>query len=213
MHGEFDDEPELERSRRDTELTLNFTTLVGIFFAMVLLCGLFFGLGFAAGRYGPNDSATAGQQGKAAGQPTALEAGSRPKPSAAPQNPSEPQRTSAVVSLTPSAGSDANPENAYPNAGQPSVKPALPPQANPPQSAPSGGPALPCMVQIAAVSHQEDADVLVSALPKRGYAVTVRRQPADSYLHVQIGPFPNRNDAEAMRQKLLNDGYNAIVQQ
>jgi cell division septation protein DedD len=216
MHGEFDEEPELERSRRDTELTLNFTTLVGIFFAMVLLCGLFFGLGFAAGRYGPNDSAAAGQQVKAGGQPSAVEAGSRPKPSAAPQNPSEPQRAATVVSLPQSAGSNANPESAYPNASQPAVRPALPSGANPPQSAPSGGPAVSpavaSMVQIAAVSHQEDADVLVSALRKRGYGVTVRRQPADNLLHVQIGPFPNRNDAEVMRQKLLNDGYNAIVQ-
>ena len=68
------------------------------------------------------------------------------------------------------------------------------------------------MVQIAAVSHPEDADVLVGALRKRGYAVTARRDPTDGLLHVQIGPFANRNDAYAMRQKLLNDGYNAIVQ-
>ena len=69
MHGEFDEEPELVRSRRDTELTLNFTTLLGIFFGMVLLCGLFFGLGFAAGRYGPNDSSTGGPASQG-GQPT-----------------------------------------------------------------------------------------------------------------------------------------------
>jgi cell division septation protein DedD len=68
------------------------------------------------------------------------------------------------------------------------------------------------MVQIATVSHQEDADVLVGALRKRGYAVTVSLDAADSQLHVRIGPFSNRNDANAMRQKLLNDGYNAIVQ-
>ena len=52
----------------------------------------------------------------------------------------------------------------------------------------------------------------LDALRKRGYAVTARRDPADGLLHVQIGPFANRNDANAMRQKLLNDGYNAIVQ-
>ena len=97
------------------------------------------------------------------------------------------------------------------------VRPVLPPQANALQPAASiagagGSQGVPSMVQIAAVSHQEDADVLVSALRKRGYAVNVRRQPADTLLHVQIGPFPNRNDAEVMRQKLLNDGYNAIVQ-
>jgi cell division septation protein DedD len=68
------------------------------------------------------------------------------------------------------------------------------------------------MVQIAAVSHAEDAEVLVGALRKHGYVVGARRDPADGLLHVQIGPFANRSDAMAMRQKLLNDGYNAIVQ-
>jgi cell division septation protein DedD len=69
------------------------------------------------------------------------------------------------------------------------------------------------MVQIAAVTHPEDAEVLVGALRKRGYAVSARRDPADGLLHVQVGPFSSRTDAYAMRQKLLNDGYNAIVQQ
>ena len=68
------------------------------------------------------------------------------------------------------------------------------------------------MVQIAAVSHPEDADVLVSALRKHGYAVSVHRDPIDALIHVHVGPFASHNDAAAMRQKLLNDGYNAIVQ-
>jgi cell division septation protein DedD len=69
------------------------------------------------------------------------------------------------------------------------------------------------MVQIAAVTHQEDADVLVSALRKRGYVVTARRDPADALIHVRLGPFNSRDEANRWRQKLLNDGYNAIVQQ
>jgi len=67
------------------------------------------------------------------------------------------------------------------------------------------------MVQIAAVSNQADADVLLSALRKRGYSVTVRHEPGDSLMHVQVGPFANPADARAMRQKLLSDGYNAIL--
>jgi cell division septation protein DedD len=67
------------------------------------------------------------------------------------------------------------------------------------------------MVQIAAVSHPEDANVLMGALRKRGYAVVSRRDPADNLIHVQVGPFANRNDAVAMSRKLLGDGYNAQV--
>ena len=67
------------------------------------------------------------------------------------------------------------------------------------------------MVQIAAISKQEDADVLVAALRKRGYSAVVRNDPKDNLLHVQIGPFATRDEARAMRAKLLADGYNAIL--
>ena len=69
------------------------------------------------------------------------------------------------------------------------------------------------MVQIAAVSRQEDADVLVTALRQRGYTVVVHNEPQDKLLHVQVGPFNDRAQATAMRQKLLADGYNAIIKQ
>jgi DedD protein len=69
------------------------------------------------------------------------------------------------------------------------------------------------MVQIAAVARQEDADVLVAALRQRGYGVVVRNEPQDKLLHVQVGPFADRTQAVAMKQKLLSDGYNAIIKQ
>ena len=66
-------------------------------------------------------------------------------------------------------------------------------------------------VQVAAVSHQEDADVLSSALRRRGYAVLSRTDAADHLIHVQIGPFSNRKEAEATRLRLQGDGYNAFL--
>ena len=68
------------------------------------------------------------------------------------------------------------------------------------------------MVQVAAVSHQDDADVLVGALRKRGYAVTAQRVPSDGLIHVRIGPFTTHDEASRMCARLLNDGYNALVQ-
>jgi cell division protein FtsN len=67
------------------------------------------------------------------------------------------------------------------------------------------------MVQIAAVRLQTDATVLVGALERRGYHVVVRNQSSDSLLHVQVGPFASRLDANNMRARLLADGYNAVV--
>ena len=68
------------------------------------------------------------------------------------------------------------------------------------------------MVQVAAVSHDEDADVLVGALRKRGYNVSSQREPSDSMIHVRVGPFATRDEATKMARKLLDDGYNAVVQ-
>lgn len=67
------------------------------------------------------------------------------------------------------------------------------------------------MVQIAAISNPADANVLVGALQKRGYAVTARHLPGDSLIHVQAGPFATRAEANATKQKLLSDGYNAFL--
>jgi cell division septation protein DedD len=69
------------------------------------------------------------------------------------------------------------------------------------------------MVQIAAVARPEDANVLVSALRQRGYGAVVRNDPQDKLLHVQVGPFSDRTQATAIKQKLLSDGYNAIIKQ
>jgi cell division septation protein DedD len=107
------------------------------------------------------------------------------------------------------------------SAASPQVKPAFgsapaPIQTGQPATAavaPAMGSAASLMVQIAAVSQPEDSDVLVSALRKRGYAVFARREPLDGLIHVKIGPFKSADEADKWRQKLLNDGYNAIIQQ
>jgi len=66
-------------------------------------------------------------------------------------------------------------------------------------------------LQVAAVSKQEDADALVSALRKKSYPVFVASNNSDKLFHVQIGPFSDIKDAEAMKTKLTGDGYNPIV--
>jgi cell division septation protein DedD len=223
MRGVFDDEePEPEQSRRDTELTLSSMTLLGIFFGLVLLCGLCFGLGYTLGRHGSRQPLTAGQS--SSGAQTTLQANiSRPKPPATAPTGAAPGQQSVVVNLpqsaAPGAGLAATAQSSEPV--QPQVRPALPAVASTVQSeqpavassvAQAFPPTGPLMVQIAAVSHQEDADVLVSALRTRGYAVVARHEAADGLIHVRIGPFSSRDVANRWRLKLLGDGYNAIVQ-
>lgn len=237
MRGVFEDgeaeELELPQRTRDAEFTLGSGTLLLIFFGLVLVCGICFGLGYAVGHHGAQPPSVAGQL-PAIGAPTPVQAsGSVPKPSATSQ-PAASQSVPSTPSDNPQPGAASQPQSSAPTptpalppqapapAGStptPSqVRPALPSPANSPQTAsashamPAVPPANPLMVQIAAVSHQEDADVLVGALRKRGYAVSARRDPADSLIHVRIGPFNNHDEAERWRLKLLNDGYNAMIQ-
>jgi cell division septation protein DedD len=230
MRGVFDDR-ELEEAapRHDTELTLSSVTLLLIFFALVLLCGLCFGLGYSMGNHGSRDSSVAQAPAASARISTPAD-GARPKPSA---NASA-QTVAAVQSSTgaasvpaPVVAASGTASNASGQSGQSNqaaqwvaVKPALGAGANPVQPGlpaasavtPALVPAGSLMVQIAAVSQPEDADVLMSALRRKGYAVVTRRDPLDGLIHVRIGPFKTLDDAEKWRQKLLNDGYNAIVQ-
>ena len=67
-------------------------------------------------------------------------------------------------------------------------------------------------VQVAAVSKPEDADALVDALKKKQYpAFVVNNSTSDKLYRVQTGPFGDIKEAEAMRARLINDGYNPIL--
>jgi len=225
------------QAQPDRELTLSSTTLLAIFFGLVLICGLFFGLGYSLGRRATSEStADAGLSPAASATPTSVSSDYHQKPSAAEQTaaPVVPAQDASEMppdsqSITPSdtASSPAQPAAAPVNSAPPSAAPASA-QAKPvalqtavPAGANTGPNAVPAavqaapgsgvMVQIAAVSNPADADVLIGALQKRGYTVAARRQPGDALIHVQVGPFSSRADAVAMRQKLLGDGYNAIL--
>jgi cell division septation protein DedD len=230
MRGVFDDdEVEEAKPRRDTELTLGVGSLVLLFMGLVLVCGLCFGLGYSVGRHhGAAPDAAAGLLPAAGAQSPVQANGSLAKPSATAQAVVAPPVGSAAPQSDAAQPGGAGPPQSTPPlqtsgqaeaaSAQTLVRPALPIQANQVQvaSASSAAPALPIaaqlMVQIAAVSHQEDADVLVAALRKHGYAVSARREPADNLIHVRIGPFNNRDEANRWRIKLLDDGYNAMIQ-
>jgi DedD protein len=235
MRGVFDEEDlEPARPRRDTELTLGSGTLLAIFFGLVLLCGLCFGLGYALGHRSTQNAANVTP---GADTPQPVADGSVAKPSAGAQSPAAPVATapSAIDVGRPSALPAGSVPGATPqtipagqsaaqpagNGGQAQVRPALNSgNAISPAAMQSNNTVRPALeptgsflVQIAAVSNQEDADVLSNALRKRGYAVIAKREPADNLIHVRIGPFSTAAEANGWKNRLLNDGYNAIVQQ
>lgn len=67
------------------------------------------------------------------------------------------------------------------------------------------------VVEVMALSHDSDADAMLEALRRQGYQPTVNRAQQDSLLHIDVGPFPTRSDAEIVRQRLLRDGYDASI--
>jgi DedD protein len=225
MRGVFD-ERELERAeaQSETELTLGSTTLLLIAFGLALLCGLCFGLGYRAGHRGAQPSVASLPSPDVSA--TLDASNGRPKPSAdaepAPaitSTDAEPDDQRPSPSPVP-APSEQNPDSSPSATESTEVKPALHAViTNSPTGLPAASAvarALPSegsiMVQIAAVSQPEDAEVLMSALRKHGYAVGARREPLDGLIHVRIGPFKSSDEAEKSRQRLLSDGYNAIVQ-
>jgi cell division septation protein DedD len=213
-----DEDLETEEAPRDVELTLGPAVLFAIVCALLLLCGLCFGVGFTSGRRSAAHLAVSAKE-AAAGQTLAAQASTLQKPAAKGVTPS------AAAEAAPGAGTQANAapatnaHGAESAASEARVRPAIsaesggsqwnsvPGIAVQPALAPGSG----VMVQVAAVSHLEDANVLMGALRKRGYAVTARRATEDELIHVQVGPFASRADANAMSQRLLSDGYNAVV--
>jgi DedD protein len=106
--------------------------------------------------------------------------------------------------------SDAEGPRVIDSAGQPASASHAAPEAS--RSALVTGPGT-IVVQIAAVSREDDAVALAGALRKKNYNVFVVNNPIthDKLYHVQIGPFATMPEAEATKAKLVAEGYNPIV--
>jgi len=239
LHRDRDTSDYRDQKDDDREISLGTGTILAIFFALALICAAFFGFGYSMGRksvQAPANAAVSAEAvvpastfssfkppaGSPASQPS-VTATKEPEVSAAAPADSDNEIVTTPVSSTgdasgaarstPAARKEVTPEataapivREAPRTGQPTSQGQAQPSAMPAVN-PNGT----AIVQVAAVSHQEDADTLIAALKKRGYTVFIRQEPQDKLLHVQLGPFATKKDAEAMRQRLLADGYNAIV--
>lgn len=186
----------------NTEITLGTGKLLGIFFGLVLVCSVFFTMGYLLGR-----SNAAGSKTEIVGSDPGGGSASG-KPSAADKTPASASPPTAGVSVSqPAPVTVASPAANAPATLVPAS--ASSPAAPEPKNAGASGATY--MVQVAAVSKREDADILVTALQKKQYPVFVASAPGDSLFHVQVGPFTDPKDAETMRNRLVGDGYNAIV--
>ena len=202
-------------SSEDREITLGTGKMLGVFFGLVALCGVFFGLGYSLGRGSSHPLLSADANQTTAGpalRPSAMKSGT---PSQTGDNLTfykavEQKDANAQLPATDT------PKDAAKDAPIP-AQPAAPTQDNklndpapPDASAISANAGY--FVQVAAVSKPDDAQALVDALKKKQYAAfTANGAPADKFFRVQIGPFSDVKEAEATRAKLISDGYNPIL--
>jgi DedD protein len=192
--------------------------LVGLFLGVVLLCGVFFTLGYVMGRtqYG-------GAVHAADSLPKALPA--RQPPSRAPvpapktggdssgwdfeagkpadkhvESPA-PIKAPAVVPAPPNKSSGAVAESAAKavNSKEPSRLPATAIGRNS------------IVLQVAATKQQRDALDMADALQKKRFPSFVANSPADSFYHVQVGPYPDLASAESAKRALEQLGFKSII--
>jgi DedD protein len=188
---------------QDTEITLGTGKMLALFFGLVALCAVFFGMGFSLGRSSvriasPDVPAT-----------TTVTTGGQ-RPSAVKTNnattPADMTFYKAVESK------DGNTQPVVKEAAAETSETAAPASAATATPDPTAPPSVNSYyVQVAAVSKAEDAAALVDALKKKQYPAFSTNTPTDKLIHVQVGPYSDIKDAELMRGKLVSDGYNPIL--
>ncbi len=214
-------------SSQDTEITLGTAKLLGLFFGLVMVCAVFFALGYTLGR-----KADVGLAATSAAVPLpVIVGGSKPANSAASQTPmtfykaveqqnANPQLTPASADAGSVGGNASQTSAGQTGATSPGASGSGAASGNQAQAASNGNapdamvaiPGPGYFVQVAAVSKQDDADALVDALKKKEYPAFVASGAAtDKLFRVQVGPFADIKEAEALRSRLVNDGYNPIL--
>jgi len=233
----------------DTEITLGAGRLLGLFFLLAALCGVFFSIGYSLGKSTAREQALNDQptQVLAASPPTTTTIGSsEEKPAAAvtskpdtgppgqdqatASNPQsnltfykavqqngaheEPAAKNNLPAITQKASAGTETAASIASSAAKQATEAAGHGANPTIShaAPVTGPGT-VVVQIAALSREDDAVALAGALRQKNYNVFVVNNPTtnDRFYHVQVGPFATMQEADAMKAKLIAEGYNPIV--
>jgi cell division septation protein DedD len=198
------------------ERVLESRHLVGLFLGVVLLCGVFFTLGYVMGRnqFGGSvhaespikNTATSSEKSKAAEAPTAVAPDwdfyDKNKDTTHLEPPA-----AGVKSPTPASA----PAKATANTSAP-VTSAKPP-ANDAKAAHLQQPAIPksgILLQVAAVRSQSDALEMAEAIQQKRFPCFVVTPSSDNYYRVQVGPYQDIASAEAAKRSLEQLGFKNI---
>ncbi len=213
--------------------------LVGLFLGVVLLCGVFFTLGYVMGRT---------QYGGAVHAADGFNSNAPSAPASAAKSKAAPNAKSAPAAAPPDNGGwdfydnkksasdhlEPAPATAAPSAPvtkAPASVPAvatkstkeLPAAATKTVAAPAPAPKQPArfqppalnknsiVLQVAAVKLQRDALEMADAIQQKKFPSFVATSPADNLYHVQVGPYPDMAAAENAKRALEQLGFKPII--
>ncbi len=196
-------------SEGEQELVLGNKQLLGIFFVVVALLGVFFSLGYIIGR----NTANASSLGAAA------------TPAPAPRNDNTPvdrpaERTAVSEPVTPSPVPESThaAQAPAPTNTAETVTPTREPEAT--KTAPvehhAAGATLKAIpegqfyLQVAAV-HRPDAENMVKVLRERGFPALTGESSKENLLRVLVGPYPDIGALHISKDELKHAGFNSIV--
>jgi DedD protein len=194
--------------------------LVSLFLGVVLLCGVFFTLGYVMGHNqygGPVHAFDSLDNPAAPARPSA-----KPKVAEAPPAPAntewdfyskknenhmDPAAKLAVPTVAPSPAVAARAENPAPAAPDTGAKTA-------PASARFQAPKMikgSVVLQVAAVTHQSDALAVADALQQKRFPSFVVTPSTDNFYRVQVGPYTDEKAADSAKAALDHAGFKAII--
>jgi DedD protein len=191
--------------------------LVGLFLGVVLLCCVFFTLGYVMGRT---------QYGNALVQAAPVEKPapvlSRAAQSAATQPQSSPEwdfytnKKTTDIPLKPAPHADTRPAESVATSRAPSAI-ATPPVvaaraalAAPARFRPPLIPRGAIVLQVGALKSESDALAMADALQKKGFPAFVLAPASDAFYRVQVGPFSTQAIGDKAKQSLEREGFKAI---
>jgi DedD protein len=199
--------------------------LVGLFLGVVLLCGVFFTLGYVMGHNQYGGSVHAADNPEIAPRPSRAAVKPEATPAAPPvpansewdfyskgeanhldpaAKPSAPASTAPVSQPAALSAGKTNSATATPAAPS---KPGLTPARFQPPKMLKGS----VVLQIAALTHESDALAMADALQQKQFPSFVVTPSSDNLYRVQVGPYPDEKSAESAKTALDHSGFKAII--
>jgi len=206
--------------RSGAERVLESRHLVGLFLGVVLLCGVFFTLGYVMGKtqYGGLVHAAEALSRTPAEHPSDKPRVAVPSPGDAAPATGEwdfYSKNNNTDRLPPAPKPSVSTARSEPSATAPvTAAPVAPAAKTLPAAARFNAPRLSngsVVLQVAALTHQGDALAMADALQQKRFPAFVVAPTSDNFYRVQVGPYADAKAAESAKNALDRAGFKAIV--